>query len=194
MNLGKKAHSQKSRDTCLIICHKDVPPAVLAKSRTRIPDHLLVNGPGPAILKAWCNCWKVLSRDVADCTGRTCWSAALQQRYGDQRSERQGEGRSLSAEPRVWPYACFEKLYLATLNYGTVPFKALWPIIICYNNFLISVPWFREVRRNSREEFRTSVCVNVWLRTSRGSWWSLAVSGVDERNSKRKEIVIWSMR
>ena len=39
----KKAHSQKSRDTCLIICHKEAPPTVLAKSRTRTPDHLLVS-------------------------------------------------------------------------------------------------------------------------------------------------------
>ena len=39
----KKAHSQKPQDTCLIICHKEVPPAVLAKSRTRTPDHLLVS-------------------------------------------------------------------------------------------------------------------------------------------------------
>ena len=37
------AHSQKPRDTCLIICHKEVPLAVLAKSRTRTPDHLLVS-------------------------------------------------------------------------------------------------------------------------------------------------------
>ena len=39
----KKAHSQKPQDTCLIICHKEVPPAVLAKSRIRTPDHLLVS-------------------------------------------------------------------------------------------------------------------------------------------------------
>ena len=45
MNLGKKDHSQKPRDKCLIICHKEVPPAVLAKSRTRTPDHLLVSDP-----------------------------------------------------------------------------------------------------------------------------------------------------
>ena len=97
------------------------------------------------------------SRDVANCTSRTCRAASWEQCYDDRRSERQGEERSLSAEPRVWPHACFAKPHLATVNYGTFPFKALWPIIICYNNFLISVPWFREVRRNSREEFRTSV-------------------------------------
>ena len=41
--MGKKAHSQKPQDTCLIICRKEVPPAVLVKSRTRTPDHLLVS-------------------------------------------------------------------------------------------------------------------------------------------------------
>ena len=39
----RKAHSQKPRYTCLIICHKEVPPAVLVKSRTRTLDHLLVS-------------------------------------------------------------------------------------------------------------------------------------------------------
>ena len=33
----------KIASTCLIICHKEVPPAVLATSRTRTPDHLLVS-------------------------------------------------------------------------------------------------------------------------------------------------------
>ena len=28
---------------CLIICYKEVPPVVLAKSRFRTPDHLLVS-------------------------------------------------------------------------------------------------------------------------------------------------------
>ena len=40
---GKKAHLQEPQDTCLIICHKEVPPTVLAKSRTRTPDNLLVS-------------------------------------------------------------------------------------------------------------------------------------------------------
>ena len=39
--MEKMAHSQKPRDTCLIICHKEVLPTVL--SRTRITDHLLVS-------------------------------------------------------------------------------------------------------------------------------------------------------
>ena len=39
----KKVHSQKPQDTCLIICYKEIPPAVLAKSRTRTPDYLLVS-------------------------------------------------------------------------------------------------------------------------------------------------------
>ena len=41
--LEKKTHSQKPQNTCLIIYHKEVPPAVWAKSRTRTPDHLLVS-------------------------------------------------------------------------------------------------------------------------------------------------------
>ena len=51
MNLGKKTHSQKARDTCLNIFHKEVPPAVLAKSRTGTPDHLLVSVPKRAGIK-----------------------------------------------------------------------------------------------------------------------------------------------
>ena len=43
----KKVHSQKPQDMCLIIYHKEIPPAVLAKSRTRTPDHLLVSDPRP---------------------------------------------------------------------------------------------------------------------------------------------------
>ena len=39
----RKAHSKKPRDMCLIIYDEEAPPAVLAKSRTRTPDHLLVS-------------------------------------------------------------------------------------------------------------------------------------------------------
>ena len=39
----KKAHSQKPQDTCLIIYHKEVPPADWAKSKTHTPDHHLVS-------------------------------------------------------------------------------------------------------------------------------------------------------
>ena len=43
MHLGKKVHSQKPRDTCLIICQNYVRPKILAKYRNRTPDHLLVS-------------------------------------------------------------------------------------------------------------------------------------------------------
>ena len=42
MDFGKKTHLQKLRETYLIICHNEVPYAVLTKSRTQTPDHLFI--------------------------------------------------------------------------------------------------------------------------------------------------------
>ena len=74
------------------------------------------------------------SRDDADCTGRTCRDASWQQRCDDRRCERQGEGRSLSAEPWVPPHALLsQRTFLNKIKWRY--YLLLWPLANYYSRY-----------------------------------------------------------